>query len=90
MIIFLQIQFNIINLCVIIFQRIAGTFGTRKMSTDTQTVMSAKEKLKKAVKEYGSTVIVFHISISLLSLGACYVLVSRYVKLSALSATIAC
>ncbi|KAJ8940049.1 hypothetical protein NQ314_010881 [Rhamnusium bicolor] len=34
------------------------------------------EKLKKAVKEYGSTVIVFHIGISLVSLGTCYLLVS--------------
>lgn len=38
---------------------------------------SNKEKLKRAVKEYGSTVIVFHITISLASLGACYALVSR-------------
>lgn len=38
--------------------------------------LSKKEKLKKAVKEYGSTVIVFHVGISLVSLGACYLLVS--------------
>lgn len=43
--------------------------------------LSKKEKLKKAVKEYGSTVIVFHVGISLVSLGACYLLVSRFVKL---------
>lgn len=42
-------------------------------------VLSNKEKLKKAVKEYGSTVIVFHIGISLLSLGLFYALVSRSV-----------
>lgn len=36
-----------------------------------------KSKLKKAVKEYGSTVIVFHVGISLMSLGLCYGLVSR-------------
>ncbi|CAO1384974.1 unnamed protein product [Diamesa tonsa] len=35
-----------------------------------------KSKLKKAVKEYGSTVIVFHVGISLMSLGLCYGLVS--------------
>lgn len=40
------------------------------------TDLSKKEKLKKAVKEYGSTVIVFHVGISLLSLGTCYLLVS--------------
>lgn len=39
--------------------------------------MTRKEKLKKAVKEYGSTVIVFHVTISLISLGTCYLLVSR-------------
>lgn len=38
---------------------------------------TAKSKLKKAVKEYGSTVIVFHVGISLVSLGMFYVLVSR-------------
>ncbi|CAH1958878.1 unnamed protein product [Acanthoscelides obtectus] len=38
--------------------------------------LTMKDKLKKAVKEYGSTVIVFHVSISLVSLGTCYFLVS--------------
>jgi Protein of unknown function (DUF1279) len=39
--------------------------------------VSRKDKLKKAVKEYGSTVIIFHVGISLASLGTCYLLVSR-------------
>lgn len=39
--------------------------------------LSRKEKLKKAVKEYGSTVIIFHVGISLVSLGVCYSLISR-------------
>lgn len=38
---------------------------------------TSASKLKKAVKEYGSTVIVFHIGISLMSLGMFYALVSR-------------
>lgn len=38
---------------------------------------TAQSKLKKAVKEYGSTVIVFHVGISLMSLGMFYGLVSR-------------
>ncbi|XP_018561361.1 protein FAM210B, mitochondrial-like [Anoplophora glabripennis] len=38
--------------------------------------LTSGEKLKKAVKEYGTTVIVFHIGISLMSLGTCYLLVS--------------
>lgn len=35
------------------------------------------EKLKTAIKDYGGTVLVFHISLSLLSLGFFYQLVSR-------------
>lgn len=41
------------------------------------TTETAQSKLKRAVKEYGSTVIVFHVAISLLSLGTSYALVSR-------------
>jgi hypothetical protein len=41
---------------------------------------TAKSKLKKAVKEYGSTVIIFHVGISLASLGMFYTLVSRQVQ----------
>lgn len=63
------------------FLSIVVTIGTRHMSTEEKTAstMSTKEKMKKAVKEYGSTVVVFHVTISLFSLGACYLLVSRYV-----------
>lgn len=41
---------------------------------------SKKMKLKQTVKEYGSTVVVFHVAISLASLGMFYALVSRYVR----------
>lgn len=47
------------------------------MKTPTTTTLSRGEMLKRAVKEYGSTVIVFHVAISLASLGTCYALVSR-------------
>ncbi|XP_017482906.1 PREDICTED: uncharacterized protein LOC108371807 [Rhagoletis zephyria] len=48
-----------------------------KVEGDKQpTALSKKEQLKKAFKDYGSTVIVFHVAISLASLGACYLLVS--------------
>ncbi|KAJ0181774.1 hypothetical protein K1T71_002496 [Dendrolimus kikuchii] len=57
--------------------------GARDMSTDPKSSLSAKEKLKIAVKEYGSTVIVFHVTISLMSLGGCYLLVSSGVDLVA-------
>ncbi|XP_050675977.1 protein FAM210B, mitochondrial-like isoform X2 [Leptidea sinapis] len=53
------------------------------MSTNVKDNISTKEKLKKAVKEYGSTVIVFHVSISIMSLGICYGLVSSGVDLVA-------
>lgn len=46
--------------------------------------LTMKEKLKKAVKEYGSTVIVFHIGISLMSLGTCYLLVSAGLDIPAI------
>ncbi|XP_061707942.1 uncharacterized protein C18orf19 homolog A-like isoform X1 [Cydia pomonella] len=61
----------------------AVVLGRRNMSTVPNPPISAKEKLKKAVKEYGSTVIVFHVTISLMSLGGCYLLVSSGVDLVA-------
>lgn len=41
-----------------------------------QRELTKVEKLKKAVKDYGSVVIIFHVGISLMSLGTCYLLVS--------------
>lgn len=62
-------------LCPVLFT------GHRLYSTGTDTKLnqniSRKDKLKKAVAEYGSTVIVFHVGISLISLGICYTAVSR-------------
>ena len=43
----------------------------------TQAQLTQRQKLQRAVKEYGSTVIVFHVTISLASLGFFYLLVSR-------------
>ncbi|XP_047515539.1 uncharacterized protein LOC125056475 [Pieris napi] len=65
------------------YRGIIGGIGTRKMSANASDTLSAKDKLKKAVKDYGATVIVFHVSISLMSLGICYVLVSSGVDLVA-------
>lgn len=50
---------------------------TATTATAAATKPSRGEMLKRAVKEYGSTVIVFHVAISLASLGTCYALVSR-------------
>lgn len=44
---------------------------------DTIDKLSQKERLKKAVREYGGTVIVFHVGISLISLGGFYLAVTR-------------
>ncbi|XP_008555503.1 uncharacterized protein LOC103576866 isoform X2 [Microplitis demolitor] len=44
-------------------------------SNDKDEKLTNGQKLKKAVKDYGSTVIVFHITISLMSLGIFYVIV---------------
>jgi len=49
---------------------------------ESQAPISRKEKLKKAIKDYGGTVIVFHVAISLLSLGFCYLLVSSGLDLA--------
>lgn len=48
---------------------------------DPVPALTQKEKLKRAVKDYGATVIVFHVGISLISLGGFYLLVSRYLPL---------
>jgi len=50
----------------------------------TTTAVSKKSRLKQAVKEYGSTVIVFHIAMSLTSLGFCYLLISSGLDLPAI------
>lgn len=44
--------------------------------------LSPRMKLKNAIRDYGSTVLVFHIAISLASLGIFYQLVSRYVVMA--------
>lgn len=44
-----------------------------------QVPLSRKEMLKKAIKDYGSTVLVFYIGISLISFGSIYLLLSRWV-----------
>ncbi|XP_037960340.1 uncharacterized protein LOC119689556 [Teleopsis dalmanni] len=50
--------------------------------TDTEPKpLSKKDQMKKAFKEYGTTLIVFHVGISLLSLGSCYLLVSSGVDM---------
>lgn len=55
-----------------------GTESTSPKQEELQSKeLGAAEKLKLAIRDYGGTVIVFHVTISLMSLGSCYVLVSR-------------
>merc|ERR1712083_904924 len=53
-------------------------------SQQPQQPISKKEQLKRAVSQYSSTVIVFHVSISLASLGFFYLLVSSGVDVVSL------
>lgn len=39
--------------------------------------LSKKDKFKRAIKDYGATVLIFHITISLMSLGTSYLIISR-------------
>jgi hypothetical protein len=55
----------------------SGEFPGSDDQKGTEQKLSQKDKLKRAVKEYGATVVVFHVGISLMSLGGFYVLVSR-------------
>lgn len=45
-----------------------------------EVAITQSSKLKNAIRDYGSTVLIFHIAISLASLGIFYQLVSRYVE----------
>ncbi|XP_015432569.1 PREDICTED: uncharacterized protein LOC107188738 [Dufourea novaeangliae] len=55
--------------------------GKEKQAVD----LSKKEKFKILIKDYGRTVIVFHIGISLISLGACYTAVISGLDLTPLA-----
>lgn len=50
-------------------------------ATEETVALTPRAKLKNAVRDYGSTVIIFHVAISLVSLGIFYQLVSRLVCL---------
>lgn len=50
---------------------------TSKDDKEIANNLTRKEKIKAAVKHYGGVVIVFHVGISLVSLGCCYLIVAR-------------
>ncbi len=57
-------------------------------STTADSQLTQRQRLKIAVRDYGSTVIVFHICISLMSLGGFYLAVSSGLDVQALLKTI--
>ncbi|EDV57584.2 protein FAM210B, mitochondrial [Drosophila erecta] len=58
-------------------------YSTESASTETATTLklSKKEQLKRAFKEYGATIVVFHVVISVISLGGFYALASCGINL---------
>ena len=52
---------------------------TTKTQEENEKKLALKDRLKSVVAEYGTTAIVFHVCISLTSLGICYAAVKRSV-----------
>lgn len=52
---------------------------TNKDQTAMPTTISKREKFRLMLRDYGGTLLAFHITISLISLGGCYMLVIRSV-----------
>ncbi|KAH8377286.1 hypothetical protein KR093_004659, partial [Drosophila rubida] len=48
---------------------------------ESVVVLSKKEQLKRAFKDYGATIVAFHVGISLISLGGFYMLISSGVNM---------
>lgn len=51
--------------------------GEHQQTPEVQK-FSRKDKLKQAVNDYGATVIIFHVTLSLMSLGLSYLIISRW------------
>ncbi|XP_017047392.1 protein FAM210B, mitochondrial [Drosophila ficusphila] len=57
-------------------------YSTESASTETPSVkLSKRQLLKRAFKEYGATIVAFHVGISVISLGGIYALVSTGINL---------
>jgi len=59
-------------------ERDTTTGSSASSVSAAESKMSQGERLKRAVKEYGATVIVFHTCLSLFTLGISYAAVSRW------------
>ncbi|TMW46468.1 hypothetical protein DOY81_008452 [Sarcophaga bullata] len=72
--------------CIIAWNvQINRTFCTKIDNPEKKNeVRSKRDQLKQAFKDYGSTIIIFHVAISLVSLGSFYLLVSSGIDLVAL------
>ncbi|XP_037712047.1 protein FAM210B, mitochondrial [Drosophila subpulchrella] len=59
------------------------SYSTESASTQTTATvkLSKREQLKQAFKEYGATIVAFHVVISVISLGGFYLLVSSGINL---------
>lgn len=64
----------------------SSQIANTKNDTDKKpgVFLSKRERFKRIVKDYGVTVTIFHVTISLISLGACYVAVVSGVDLKPL------
>lgn len=51
----------------------------KQQEIEKKILLNKRERLRIIAKDYGITVTVFHIGISLISLGACYAAVIRFV-----------
>ena len=58
--------------------------------TEHPPLTSKKDQFKKAVKDYGSVVVIFHLTLSWGSLGLLYFLISRYVYVERIFSRIGC
>ncbi|XP_076303055.1 uncharacterized protein LOC143221511 [Lasioglossum baleicum] len=56
---------------------VSNTEDNKEQKNVSQVNLSQKERFRRTLKDYGYTVLGFHIGISLISLGACYVAVDR-------------
>lgn len=59
---------------------------TAKNKEENEKKLALKDRLKLVVAEYGTTAIVFHVTISLTSLGICYAAVKRLVNVQCFNA----
>ena len=60
--------------------------GTAKNQEENEKKLALKDRLKLVVAEYGTTAILFHVTISLTSLGICYAAVKRLVNVQCFNA----